>query len=147
MPDTKTIKPHICVVKIDETADWESGGLLDTLDGECKMFGVYIYDANRHVHCCELTPSYELHFLETQPSNPPENEWDYDKFMDEINSADAGGEDVRYMHVSSVDRMPEVPENGALQAGRFVLSSQEPWGETSDEAIEEALEWARCNSV
>lgn len=144
MPSTK-VKPHICVVKIDETECWDdSPGSLREKAG--KIFGVYIYDANKHVHCAELTPSYELYFVESQPLNVPEDEYERDAFYEDLVATDAS-ESVYYMHVSTVDRMPEVPENGPLQAGRFILSSQEPWGETSDEAIEEALEWARCNSV
>jgi hypothetical protein len=54
-----TVKPDWYLVKIDERRHWREDIQAQTKE----MYGVYAFDRNRHVHCCELTPSYELHFI------------------------------------------------------------------------------------
>jgi hypothetical protein len=48
------IKPRVVV--IDETEYWDA----ELVQSAGKIYGVYLYDENRHVHACELTASYEL---------------------------------------------------------------------------------------
>jgi hypothetical protein len=41
--------------------------LLSSCGGQ--IFCIYVFDANRRVHCCELTPSYEMHPLRYEPKH------------------------------------------------------------------------------
>src|SRR5947199_10539316 len=60
-----TVKPRWCVLKNDETANW-----CEDIVGRAKrIYGVYLFDRNAHVHCAEFTPSYECYFVESQFEN------------------------------------------------------------------------------
>jgi hypothetical protein len=49
------------IVAIEETSHWNA----DIVARAGRLFGIYLLDANRQTHCCELTPSYEVYFIET----------------------------------------------------------------------------------
>lgn len=55
--------PRFRAVAIDETRDWNED--ITAVMGRIK--GVYVYDAARVVHMCEITPSYELAFVSNEP--------------------------------------------------------------------------------
>ena len=93
------------IVKVDQTRyceDWAK---------ECHVTscGVYyLYDANRHVHLCEFTPSNELwpiaawvEFATEQAQEADEGESE----LDLLNSEEA----CSYMYVRDVERLPSKP--------------------------------------
>lgn len=89
--------PHFKVVAIDETRDWR-----DDMVAKCgRLYGLYLFDVNRHVHCCELTPSYEMHFIETVAANFIDDETD--ALIREANAQCQ--QDVEYQHCRVIDRM------------------------------------------
>lgn len=49
------------IVAIEETHYWCE----DIVARAGRLFGIYMFDANRYVYCCEITPSYEMYFIET----------------------------------------------------------------------------------
>ena len=67
--------------------------------------GVYLYDANSHTHCCELTPSYYLIYLYDEVILTPEAD---ESLSDEAKEAIyeeyeyCDGEDI-YVHVHNLD--------------------------------------------
>lgn len=136
-----TMKPELYVVKIDETKYWAE----DIIEKAGRIFGVYIYDKNRRVHCCELTPSYELRFIESQTEKRVD-----DTVYDEILRADAYSEGWRYYHCHVLEGLPALPEGGGWLpdngqwAGQYKVTGLT--SETYDEAIEEVLEWSRMCS-
>ena len=141
--ETDEVKPCIRVAKIDETFHWiepypEVAG---------RIWGVYVYDANRVVHCCEVTGSYELHFVESQTMVRVS-----DDIQMEMLDGDRDTPAVMYLHCGSLDDAEEIdiehdpcnpyPKGGI---GTFILF--ESYDGDSDAAIEEALEYARQCSV
>ena len=147
MNTTTEIKPDIRILKLDESHNWDPE-IVSRAGG--KIFGVYLYDATVAVHCCEITPSYELNFIESQPHQLPDDEDEREKLYDDIQEGDLHTEPVLYYHKPAIDRIEEVEEGRTTETShRFKLSHLEghEWGETSNEAIEEALDWVRCNSV
>jgi len=59
----KIIVPDWRLVKLDDTHFCDENWRREVKLKACGVF--YLYDRNRHVHCCELTPSYELHAVAT----------------------------------------------------------------------------------
>lgn len=49
-----------------------------------KIFDVYFFDANLHVHCCSLTPSYEMEYYESVPLCGPEEPQARDVLEDDL---------------------------------------------------------------
>lgn len=100
------IKPRVVV--IEETQYWEES----LANHAGSIYGVYLFDANRKVHCCELTASYELHPLEVAVR-------DYEKCSDEIRDLIESewnlSTDIVYMHAYSVDQMPTFPVGTAVR--------------------------------
>lgn len=75
--------------------------------------GIYLYDANRHTHCCELTPSYWLIFLYNSVILTEEGlalGGTKGELYDEYEYG-TGGEDC-YMHCHTVDRLAKAAEAG-----------------------------------
>ena len=104
--DAREIVPAIHVIAMEETANWCEE--IRTRAG--RLFSVYLYDRRRHVHACELTPSYELHFYKTvftaEFPKTAEGEQERDDLEREIMLADAQTEPVSYLHVHETDALP-----------------------------------------
>ena len=139
-PSAASGLPVIKVVKIDETAYW----CRDTVKAAGRIFGVYVYDEQSVTYCCEMSPSYALHFVESQTSRV---------VPDEMNQMmlEAGCDTppVSYVHCRLVDAYPEMPERQFPEerTGQYVLFEADPESPDSVQAIEEALEFARGNAV
>jgi len=92
----------IKVIKINETEHWN---LDQKMMNKIKaIWGVYVFDPNWKVHCCEITPSYELHMLHSQvefKENATNEE------IEEIENCVAENENfenpVIYMHCHVID--------------------------------------------
>lgn len=88
--------PDFRLVVIDETKNWADEDLVSRAG---KIWGAYLYDANRTVHLAEITPSYELHYLySTAEGDLPDG--DLDTLA--IHGAPAG---AYYMHCRGIDQM------------------------------------------
>lgn len=133
------IKPDICVLKIDETEYWHDDTLLEKTG---RIFGVYVFDKTLHVHCCELTPSYELHRVESQTEKSLEDK-DYDDFV----YHDRGG-DVIYIHCYTIDGFKNIEKDKLpKEKAGIVCCGHSEIAETSDEAIEEMIEYIQSNGI
>lgn len=117
------------IVAIEQTSYWNP----EIVEKTGRLFGTFLFDASRQVHCCELTPSYEMHFIETLAENMIDDETDA-----MIRDADIVGQnEVEYWHCHSVDSWP---------ADHFVvLGPNDDDYETDEEELEEMLEYVRCN--
>ena len=94
------------IVRFDDTRYYGEDWLRERKITRCLSY--YIYDKNRHVHLCEITPSYELwkvsfDFESAEDATDEERETAWGDMLD----AENGDEDVTYMHVSTVDRFEE----------------------------------------
>lgn len=128
------------VLQLDETGYWAPS----IAERAGKIIGVYLYHDDLHVHCCELTPSYELHFVGSfyTASNLEEDEWE--KLDEEIREGNVDQELVTYMHCSRVDAMPQIKDFGCDSIGTCTYHGADE--EDRDRIIEDAQEWLRANS-
>ena len=73
-----------------------------------EIIDVYAFDINRHVHCAELTPSYELHKLYTTVVLTDDDELtdaQRGNIRDPIEQAADDSSDVIYVHTRLIDRV------------------------------------------
>jgi hypothetical protein len=137
--------PEICIVKIDQREFW-----CDEVQARThRIFGVYAFDRRRHVHCCSLTPSYELHFLGTQ-YEAVEGLDDEDRLNQDVLEGDAGSEEVQYYDCHWIDGLLKNPCRegflpSASEGGGFVVEGLV--SVTTDTALEEVREWYRGSEV
>jgi len=89
------------VFKIDESEYWELPEYKEEIK---RIIGVYVYDPNFKVHCCEITPSYECHFYQTQVEfNENVSEEKQDEINCEIYLNEDLSETVHYYHCHLID--------------------------------------------
>lgn len=79
----KTAKPDFRLLLVDETEHWCE----DIRNRAGRLFGVYIFDFNRHVHLCDISPSYECFFITTVFSNDIKDNIEYENLFDTIEEA------------------------------------------------------------
>jgi len=120
------------------------------------IYSAYAYDNNVHVHCCELTPSFECHFLghvcdyaiDDVPDDIAE------EIAEEIDNLMMEGDAcvdclVSYYHCYSFD--PEKNPYNFDSYGVTTYNNEDHDGDTKEElmqcAIDNAIEYYRCNSV
>lgn len=125
-----TIESHAFrLVLVDETANYH-----DQPEGLGKIYGVYLYEVDRVVHCCELTGSRECHYVGWHTEHWPEsrNMLDHERRNDWLDNANAENYGhVSYFHCHTAD----------------VLDGLD-WGSYEgdyEEALEEAIENYQAN--
>ena len=71
------------------------------------IYDVFVFDYRRHVHCCEMTPSYELWYVETIPggeTHEDDADFPYHEDLDEaLREANLHSPQVIYIHCHSID--------------------------------------------
>lgn len=104
----KQIFPSVQIVLIDETHNWGE----DIQHRAGRLFGVYLFDWQRHVHACEFTPSYELHFLKSiytaEFPNTAEGARIRDALEMDIMAGDRETAAVSYVHTHVIDGLPTI---------------------------------------
>lgn len=132
----------IKLLKIEETENWCD----EVRQRVSRIFGVYVFDDEQSVHCCELTPSYECHFVGSlvQFEEALLDESDHTTIED-ILEGDIQTPDIQYFHVRVVDSLPavEINEWPEGKGGISVLTNIE--GDTREEQIEAAIEYVRLS--
>ena len=131
------MRPKLRLSYLDESDGWAD----DILRAAGRVAGLYLYDANLRVCCCELTPSYELHLA----GYLTEHHVSDDVQMEMLRATDAGS--VCYVHFWQVDdfararRRPGFRDVDPFAPGRLpcTLSLPGPWPRDRDAAVEEAL--------
>jgi len=121
-------------IEFDETGYWNE----DFLEkyGIEKVRAVYVYNENLYVHCCEITPSYELWFINDYPVMKSEADTGREEAWEAV--MEASTEPVEYHHVQHLDRIP------------FGEHKKRMWSENIkrdeyDEHRDDAIESERCN--
>lgn len=96
---------HLIVIP-DNLEHWNIPEVIDKIE---RIETVYLFDKRVHVHCCEITPSYELWPIETRAILKDEFAED-EALRDEVFELTTrwGDTDIKYVHVHTVDsRMAE----------------------------------------
>lgn len=121
---------HLKAIVLDETRYWRD----DITARAGKIYQTYLFDASLGVHCCEITPSYELWPLYATPLDEDEE----GALRDEILLAES--DEIRHFHCRSVDAArPETVQ----YLGVFEIDPDE----TRDQTIERLIEHYRGNPV
>lgn len=136
----KQNKARFAVVRLEQTQMWK----LDTpLHPDAKIFGVYLVDLNEVTHCCEVTPSYCLHFLYNTG-----NLWLTDEQQEEVMSM-TDEERCMYMHCSAIDRLPvsQGVEGSCMYVSPAEIDSVEALEESYDKLVESLIETYNANHI
>ena len=104
----------IKIVVLDQTQYWAES--ITARAGQ--VFGVYYFDPEVAVHCCEMTPSHELHFLNSVPRDLPEDENERERLINDISDGDIGTDPITYVHCRDIEKMPAI-ERGHLERGVY----------------------------
>ena len=91
------------IVAIDETCF-----LSDDAKKECgKYYGIYLYNPEEHVYCCEITPSYHMVSVgfETEKSLLLDDGETLSPLWDNLN--DCLYDASHYRHCGNIDSIPE----------------------------------------
>jgi len=131
--------PDMWVVKFDETKYWSD----DIRDRATRIFGVYVFDRRKHVHCCSFEATYELHFMGTDWDERPDlTDEEREELFEAIYGAD--DTDVKYVGVRGVDRMlSEEIHAGFPPKGSAGGYKTEVTAVVTDDAVEELREYNR----
>jgi hypothetical protein len=126
---TACITPRFSLLRLDETQYWA-----DSIAHRAKqVFGIYVFDQNRRVHCCEFTPSYECLFVGSAIGNTDLDDDVAERLDAEIREGDLGTEPVKYIHCQEIDALHKIGEQD-LKVGVADLGIEDE---------EEALEYVR----
>jgi hypothetical protein len=137
------IQPDFRAMRIDETDYWN-----DEIKAQLKggqIWAVYVFDKNQVTHCCEITPSYAMHFIEYY-GEMGNGELTSDELDEEIRSAGID-EPVTYIHCSGIDKLADdklvkIGLDDPYSPAKHPNKDEWYAGE-----LELALEYARCNSL
>ncbi len=91
------IEPRFRVARIEETQHYTDPKLTNAAG---KIYAIFLYDQSRQTFCCELTPSYELHYIDTVTEERVE-----DEIYDQIQEANYHRELVEYQHTAKFASM------------------------------------------
>jgi hypothetical protein len=157
MNEEHTLRPNFYLVAIRHNMEhWNiPANLLQYIE---RIETVWLFDRNVHVHCCEITPSYELWPIETRAiftdhlerclvDGPEEELVTIEKIRDEIDEFVRTGEDyeVSYRHVAPMDRFLLAWDTEQFHIGdtfEAVSYEEMPYEEHRDSTIEHY----QCNS-
>jgi hypothetical protein len=91
--------------------------------------GIYYFNKNEVTYCCEVTPSYSLEYVRSEPRNYPDDcddeSDDVLDWLDEVNRF--SWENCKYIHCRSLDR-----NNKVLVLDDFSEVSEEEFKEESE---------------
>lgn len=101
-----TLPIHARLVRVDETEYWD---LSDWPEVD-RIYTHYLYDMNQNTYCCEMTPSYELHFVESYPTFKFEaqdeaQEERLGSIIEDVEEIGRLGDGITYMHCREADAL------------------------------------------
>lgn len=123
------VKPHFRIFVRNESGLWTKE-FVERAGG--AIYRAYLYDATLVVHCCEITPSYQLIPLYTTPFVSD----DEGKIDEEIRLAE--DDEVIYIHCHVLNLQPA---DNFYDCGAW----EQEEDETYDQLVERVEEHYRCN--
>jgi hypothetical protein len=144
MTDTEhTLPTNFHLIVIPHNLDhWNIPEVIDKIE---NIETVYLFDKRVHVHCCELTPSYELWPVETRINLKAEHT-DNEKLREETDEIARrwADDEIRYVHVHTVDGWMETKSHQWEDLG----IGDTPYDFTPyDEQRDATIEHCRCNQA
>ena len=150
--EVKTLPPRFKLVALEQTEFWKQ----DIIKITGRAMGVYLYDETLTVNCCEITPSYELHFLYNQFENyVGEDDKEAMEALRKVADCDyselereSGGENVEYHQTRSIDSQPahRVSEVNQKWVDGIVAGYDQPLSmDDYNKIVEEVREYYICN--
>jgi len=95
------------------------------------------------VNCCEVTPSYELHFLNSMAEKCIDgNEEERELQFDEISEGDINTDGVKYLHSAFVDKFPETDRK---DINRDIDDEEYETEEDYDNLVEDIIDLERSS--
>ena len=133
MKSNDHVPPKWIAVRIDETEHWCDEKLVEQAG---KIWVVYLIDANSVTYCCELTPSHELHYVESVPENMLEDDREDEQMRDTIREDGCAEDYISYVHVHDINALSEQNKHD------LKLESDDDywWKEENDRGFDTALE-------
>jgi hypothetical protein len=122
----RQVKPRFYLLRLDETEFWTE----EVVRRAKPIFGLYVFDRNRRVYCCEFASSYECRFIGSAFENTDLDDGAAEKLADDIREGDLGTEPVTYFHCREIDALPRIGEHD-LKVGITDLRIN-----NADEAVE-----------
>lgn len=111
----------IHLVRLDETMYWDAEFRREL--GTGRIYGIYAFDDARQVHCCEVTPSYELAYICSETEHCLADD-DDERFCE---AWMMGAELTHYYHC------------------RHINALRDSWVEWDSESIDDAIESYQAN--
>lgn len=93
---------RFALIIIDETDMWAE----HIQDRAGRLFGIYLANLHENTFCCELTPSYELHWVKADYTISPDDEKEAETLFDDVLQASANNEPVSYFHTRLINSFP-----------------------------------------
>ena len=134
-------KRQMRLLKVDETEHWHG-----PIAKQCKrIFGVYLYNPDRTVNCCEITPSFECYFVESQYEYADDDcsEEEREQINEEIMEGDRNTEPVSYWHTWQVKAAERLLAGQFPKKGMGTLLLMETEESIEDLSADEFLESCR----
>ena len=122
MTKSKETKPQYRYIKLAETKDWDEE-FVKKLGINGVIWAVYAYDSSVVMHCCELTPSYEMIYLGTEfTTDSPYDSIDCEFVEQELREVEAARDNnYSYMHCNDVERLISYPLSSKYESLDDVL--------------------------
>jgi len=95
------VSTRFAIIIIDETDMWAEH--IQKRAG--RLFGIYLANLNEQTYCCELTPSYECHWVKADYTVSPD-EKETEALKDDVLMASGTNEPVSYFYKQLVDSFP-----------------------------------------
>lgn len=111
-------KSDVWVVKLPQRSQWSE----DVQAMTTKILGVYVVNLGFAINVCEMTPSYELNFIDYQ-FEPTDAVYGDEDLKDELDNYMRDGrleaDEILYVHVKELDELlknrikeGQMPDNG-----------------------------------
>jgi len=138
------MKPDFRLYKRDVTEYWVE----EIRKKAGQIFDLYIFDCNKTVNCCEIAPSFEMHYLGPMWTLSPEDEDEDQKLFEDILGGIVENHDVIYVHTRyvSVDDCERV-ETSDEDWAKFLRDADGDEEAAWHEVLEKWSEYCRGNGV
>lgn len=136
------------VIEFNETEYWQRF-FLDQ-HGIEKVMTQYVFDADWRVHCCEITPSHELWFVQHRPIFRDGLNDEQIEAAEDAVRGNADQEAVEYHHCQYIDKVIEhgeyVVHLGEFESDEYLdMENDDDKDQAHTEQAEQAVEYCQAN--